>query len=119
MLAISITPLFLHVSAAIGIHFSPVTPGHSRCRDDCNRERFYFLRVMTLVIACLMTTPAFSISFLVRPFVTQTLIAGCGCHPCDVGVTPSACGIAFRRVTRTSFRRHCLLVSWTHSTTQV
>lgn len=42
------------------------------------REDFcfdYFLRVIILVMACLMTTPAFSVSFFDRPVVTQTLTA--------------------------------------------
>ena len=36
----------------------------------------FVLRVMTLVMACLMVTPAFSMSFLDSPDVTHTLIAG-------------------------------------------
>lgn len=34
-------------------------------------------RVMILVIAWRMTTPAFSVSFFESPVVMQTLIAGC------------------------------------------
>ena len=36
--------------------------------------------VMTLVIAWRMVVPAFSISFRVRPLVTQTFSAGAGCQ---------------------------------------
>lgn len=61
--------------------------------------------VMTLVMACLMTTPAFSISLRDRPAVTQTLSAGCGCHRLSFS-PPTATGMALRRVTRTPLERH-------------
>lgn len=37
---------------------------------------FYFRALRTLVMACLMIVPAFSVSFFVKPEVTQTLRAG-------------------------------------------
>jgi hypothetical protein len=40
------------------------------------RATVYFLFEMILVIACLMMTPAFSVSFFVNPLVTHTLRAG-------------------------------------------
>lgn len=67
-----------------------------------------YLRLeMILVTACLMMTPAFSVSFLVSPLVMQTLRAGIGCHPASLGLTPSPSGKAFSLVMRTPFARHC------------
>lgn len=60
---------------------------------------------MILVTACLMTTPAFSISFFDRPAVTHTLSAGCGSH--GFSFDPTAAGIAFSRVINTPLDRHC------------
>lgn len=36
----------------------------------------HFLLFITVVMACLMTIPAFSVSFFVRPAVTHTFRAG-------------------------------------------
>ena len=69
----------------------------------------HFLRVMILVMACLMTMPAFSVSFFVKPDVTQTFKAGVGCHVCSRGFAPFAPGKALSLVTRTLFARHCNL----------
>lgn len=63
----------------------------------------YFLRVMTLVIACLITTPAFSVSRFDKPAVTHTLRAGCGCHGWSLGPAPSGAGMLLRRVISTPF----------------
>ena len=71
----------------------------------------YFLRVIILVMACLMTTPAFSVSFFDRPVVTQTLTADWGCQPSSRGVPPNGGGILFSRVIKTPLARHCLVRS--------
>jgi hypothetical protein len=47
---------------------------------------FYLFLVMTLVIACLMVMPAFSISFRDSPVVMLTFRAGCNCQPISFGV---------------------------------
>lgn len=44
-----------------------MTPSTYRC---------HFLLFMTVVTACLITTPALSTSFLVRPVVIHTFMAG-------------------------------------------
>jgi hypothetical protein len=70
------------------------------------RATVYFLFEMILVIACLMMTPAFSVSFFVNPLVTHTLRAGTGAHPASRGLTPRPSGKALSRVMRTPFARH-------------
>src|SRR2546421_9833746 len=57
--------------------------------------------VSTLVMACLIITPAFSISFFDRPVVMHTFSAGCSCHPCSFTVPFGAAGMLFSRVIRT------------------
>ena len=71
--------------------------------------RCHFLLFITVVIACLTTTPALSISRFDNPLVTQTFRAGCGRHSFmrSLGVAPIARGMAFRRVMRTPFVRAC------------
>jgi hypothetical protein len=66
----------------------------------------YFLLAMILVMACLMITPAFSVSFFVNPLVMHTLSAGTGAHPASRGLTPRPSGKALSRVMRTPFVRH-------------
>lgn len=70
-------------------------------------HRCHFLLFMTVVMACLTTTPALSISLFERPLVTHTFRAGCGRHSFrrSLGVAPIARGMAFRRVMRTPFAR--------------
>ena len=72
-------------------------------------HRCHFLLFMTVVMACLTTTPALSISLFERPLVTHTFRAGCGRHSFkrSFGVAPIARGIALRRVMRTPFARAC------------
>jgi len=72
----------------------------------------HFLPFNTVVIACLTTVPARSISFRDKPFVTQTLMPGAAYHSLakSRGDMPSAAGMALRRVTRTPLARalkHC------------
>ena len=57
--------------------------------------------VKTLVMACRIDTPAFSISFLERPVVMHTLRAGCSFHVSSLPMVPGDEGILFRRVIRT------------------
>lgn len=68
----------------------------------------YLLLVIILVIACLISVPAFSISFFDKPVVTHTFSAGCGCHCSSLGLIPSSRGMALRRVTRIPRARHYL-----------
>lgn len=65
--------------------------------------------VSTLVIACLIVTPAFSISFFVNPVVMHTFNAGWSFQLSSlVVVVPllGEVGILFSRVIRTPFTRH-------------
>lgn len=62
-----------------------------------------FLLLTTLVIACLITIPALSVSFLDNPVVMHTFSAGCGSHPRSLGVAWIARGMLFNRVMRTPF----------------
>jgi hypothetical protein len=69
-----------------------------RMEKDAN----HFLLLITFVMACRMIVPDFSISFLVRPVVTQTFRAG--------GTTCLGSKLSsrvFRRVMRTLLARHC------------
>ena len=68
--------------------------------------RRYFRFETILVTACLMMTPAFSVSFLVNPLVMHTFSAGIGCQPASLGFTPSPRGNPFSLVMRTPFARH-------------
>jgi len=61
------------------------------------------LRVITLVIACLIVVPAFSMSFLERPDVTHTLSADLGCQPPSPNV--SMRGAVLNLVMRTPLAR--------------
>lgn len=67
----------------------------------------FAFRVITFVTAWRITTPAFSVSFFVKPVVTHTFSAGWSCHPCSFAVLDGATGIPLRRVMRTPFARHC------------
>ena len=82
------------------------------------RYRCHFLLFITVVIACLTTTPALSTSFFDKPVVTQTFRAGCGRHSLmrSLGVAPIARGMALRRVMRTPFVRACRIWSVNIST---
>lgn len=62
---------------------------------------------MTVVMACRMVMPAFSVSFFDSPLVTHTFSAGGGCHSFDSsrGLAPRAMGMAFSRVMSTPLRR--------------
>lgn len=70
--------------------------------------RCHFLPFITVVIACRMIMPAFSVSFFDSPLVIHTFSAGRACHSFSksLGDTPSATGIALRRVMRTPLLRH-------------
>jgi hypothetical protein len=70
-------------------------------------HRCHFLLFMTVVTACLTTTPALSTSRFESPLVTHTFRAGWGRHSFkrSLGVAPSARGMALRRVMRTPFAR--------------
>jgi hypothetical protein len=66
------------------------------------KRRNYFLLLITLVIACRMIVPAFSISFLVRPVVTHTFrAAGTTCLGSKLSSR------VFSRVIRTPLARDC------------
>lgn len=65
------------------------------------------LRVSTFVMACRITVPAFSISFLDSPVVTQTLSAGCSFHPTSFPVLLTATGMLFSRVIKTPLAADC------------
>lgn len=72
--------------------------GYYATSDDC----LLVFRVMTLVMACRIVTPAFSISFLDSPEVTQTLSAGLIAHVSSLGVPIAFTdGKLLRRVIRT------------------
>ena len=60
-------------------------------------------RVMTLVIACLIVTPAFSTSFLDNPDVMQTFKAGKASQLPSLGPMLLVTGAVLRRVMRTPF----------------
>lgn len=69
------------------------------------KGRHYFLLLITLVMACRMIVPAFSISFLVRPVVTHTFRAG--------GIICLGSKLSsrlFSRVIRTPLARDCKIV---------
>lgn len=62
----------------------PSNAALASCRQehrDLRNPPTHFLFATTFVMACLITVPAFSISFFVNPTVTQTFSAGCACHP--------------------------------------
>lgn len=61
--------------------------------------------VNTFVIACLIVTPAFSVSFFDSPVVMHTFRAGCTCQPCSFDVLPVATGMLLRRVMSTPLAR--------------
>jgi hypothetical protein len=67
--------------------------------------------VKTFVIACLIVTPAFSISFFDNPVVMQTLRAGCSFQSSSLPLLLGATGILLRRVIRTPFASDCDLFS--------
>lgn len=64
----------------------------------------YFFLPKTFVIACRMVVPAFSISFFVRPIVTQTLSAGG-----TICLGSKLSSRVLRRVIRTPLMAHCVL----------
>jgi len=66
--------------------------------------------VRTLVIACLIVIPAFSISFFVRPVVMQTFSAGWSFQSESLPLLPGPTGMLFKRVIRTLFTRACCLL---------
>lgn len=62
----------------------------------------HFFLLITLVMACRMVVPAFSISFFVRPMVTHTFsAAGTICFGWKLSSK------VLRRVIRTPLARHC------------
>lgn len=67
--------------------------------------RTHFRLFITAVTACLITIPAFSVSFFVSPVVTHTFKAGCAAQSTSRGVAPRALGIDLRRVIRTPFAK--------------
>merc|ERR1712072_1634697 len=85
----------------------------------CCRSFCHFFPFITLVIACRIIVPAFSVSFLFRPVVTHTLIPGAGDHSLtrSFSATPKAGGMALSRVISTPFARDsstqsCKRCSW-------
>jgi hypothetical protein len=90
-----------------GASSKPARPRQGHVHRNRPLYFVYFLFEMILVIACRMVIPAFSVSFFVRPLVTQTLRAGVGCHPASRGLTPSPSGKALSLVIKTPFARHC------------
>ncbi len=60
---------------------------------------------MTLVMACRMITPAFSISFLDKPDVTHTFNAGWGVQLPSLGPMLWVMGMLFNFVIKTPFAR--------------
>jgi hypothetical protein len=91
-------------------HGSSLTPGMTvesiRARTSALHIQAlagrHFCLFMTVVIACLMLTPALPMSFCDRAEVAQTLIAGTGDHslPESRGDSPSMSGRVLRRVMR-------------------
>jgi hypothetical protein len=83
---------------------SPPTP--IRC-EILRDYRCHFFPLITVVMACLMTVPARSVSFFDSALVTQTFSAGWARHSCSKsrGATPRAVGMALRRVMRTPLAR--------------
>jgi hypothetical protein len=77
-------PVCLYTRLLIYLHVQ-----HHHCQVSvyaaCDVCRLVFL-VITLVIACRMVVPAFSISFFDRPDVTQTFSAGWMAHDSSFGV---------------------------------
>lgn len=61
---------------------------------------------MTLVMACRISVPDFSTSFLDSPFVMHTLSAGLCVYTSDLA-PDAAADSAFARVMRTPCARHC------------
>jgi hypothetical protein len=69
------------------------------------------LRVITLVMACRIVTPAFSISFLDRADVTQMRSAGWANHAPSLGLMAWAYGLVLVLVIRTPLARTYAKVS--------
>jgi hypothetical protein len=91
----------------VNLSSKPARPRQGHVHRNRPLYSVYLLFEMTLVIACRMVIPAFSVSFFVRPLVTQTLRAGVGCHPASRGLTPRPSGKALSLVIKTPFARHC------------
>jgi hypothetical protein len=91
----------------VNLSSKPARPRQGHVHRNRPLYFVYLLFEMTLVIACRMVIPAFSVSFFVRPLVTQTLRAGVGCHPASRGLTPRPSGKALSLVIKTPFARHC------------
>jgi hypothetical protein len=91
----------------VNLSSKPARPRQGHVHRNRPLYFVYLLLEMILVIACRMVTPAFSVSFFVRPLVTQTLRAGVGCHPASRGLTPRPSGKALSLVIKTPFARHC------------
>lgn len=60
----------------------------------------------TLVIACLIVIPAFSISLFDKPEVMHTFNAGWSSHPISLAVALIDRGMLLSRVTSTPLTRH-------------
>jgi hypothetical protein len=91
----------------VNLSSKPARPRQGHVHRNRPLYFVYLLFEMILVIACRMVVPAFSVSFFVRPLVTQTLRAGVGCHPASRGLTPRPSGKALSLVIKTPFARHC------------
>lgn len=73
-------------------------------RADTTRPKSrHFLLLTTLVIACRITIPARSTSFLDKPVVMHTLSAGCTSHPASLEVPLTARGMLLTRAISTPF----------------
>lgn len=74
-------------------------------RGKANLLLFFFVK--TFVMACLIVTPAFSISFFVRPVVMQTFRAGWSFHSSSLPplLGPRPRGMLFNRVIKTPLAR--------------
>jgi len=75
--------------------------------------------VNTFVIACLMVTPAFSVSFLESPVVIQILRAGWSFQSSSLPLLDGDTGMLLRRVMRTPLASDCRFVSYQFFVTQV
>lgn len=101
-----------HESWRIAVNNTTTPPFHDElCLPESVVSRDHaalllVLRVMTLVIACRIVTPAFSISFLDSADVMHTLKANWGDQSPSLGLMARSNGRFLVRVIMTPFARH-------------
>ena len=85
------------------------TPGHRVHQIEVgNANLLLVFFVKTFVMACLIVTPAFSISFFDKPVVMHTLSAGCSFHSSSLPLLLGATGMLLSRVIRTPLASVCM-----------